>query len=300
MPDDQPAQADQPRDAVALLADSGIVDPRADGREQSRQQGEDDRHAHQRDQHAAEAHAAQEGHRHDDQRDQADRDRHAGGDDRVPGGLHRDDHGLLVVVAVRALLPPARDDEQRVVDRDTEADQRDQELHDEADVGERRQAEHEQERREDRDRGDDQRQQRQERGEDEEQDDQCTRRTEQGLGQHARPRGVTAGRQHAVGRQPAGEAGRRGRLVQSGRHLHVEARAEGRRQRRLDQRVRRPAVVGQESLVPRAREVDQPRAAGGRSPWCRRPSQSAAWLPWTVWPSGTVTVATNVSEELVP
>ena len=82
--------------------------------------------------------------------------------DRATGGLHRDDDGFVVVVAVRALLTPSRDDEQRVVDRDTEADQGDQELHDEAHVAERGQAEHEQERREDRDRGDDQRHQREE------------------------------------------------------------------------------------------------------------------------------------------
>ena len=36
---------------------------------------------------------------------------------------------------MRALLPPAHDDDQRVVDRDAESDERDQELHDWRDVG---------------------------------------------------------------------------------------------------------------------------------------------------------------------
>ena len=57
---------------------------------------------------------------------------------RVPGGLHRDDDGLVVVAAVVALLAPAGDEQQRVVDGDAEADQGDEELDDEPDVGERR------------------------------------------------------------------------------------------------------------------------------------------------------------------
>src|SRR4029450_4510667 len=54
-------------------------------------------------------------------------------------------------------LPPAGSDEQPVVDRDTEAYQGDEELHDEAHVGERRETKHDEERGEDRHRGDEQR-----------------------------------------------------------------------------------------------------------------------------------------------
>ena len=58
----------------------------------------------------------------------------------------------------------------------------------------------------------------------------------------------------------------------------------------LDQGVRRPAVVGEEALVPRARVVDQARVRAARSPCVAKTFSIAAWLPWTVWPSGTVTV----------
>ena len=54
---------------------------------------------------------------------------------RPTGGRHRDDDRVGVVAAVGALLAPAGDDQQRVVDRHAEADQRDEELHDERDVG---------------------------------------------------------------------------------------------------------------------------------------------------------------------
>ncbi len=84
----------------------------------------------ERDQHAAVAHRAQERQRQRDQRQQADRDRHAAEHDGAAGGLHGPLHGLVSAVAVRALLAPARDHQQRVVDRHAEPDQRDQELDD--------------------------------------------------------------------------------------------------------------------------------------------------------------------------
>ena len=52
-----------------------------------------------------------------------------------PAVGHRDDHGVVVVAPARALLAPAGDDQQRVVDRDAEADEGDEELDDERDVG---------------------------------------------------------------------------------------------------------------------------------------------------------------------
>ena len=54
--------------------------------------------------------------------------------------LHRLDDGCLVARAwAQALLAPAHDDEQRVVDGDGQADQRGEELHDDRDVGDGRQ-----------------------------------------------------------------------------------------------------------------------------------------------------------------
>ena len=47
-----------------------------------------------------------------------------------PADLHRAHDRLVALVPVRALLAPARDDQQRVVDRHAEPDQRDQELDD--------------------------------------------------------------------------------------------------------------------------------------------------------------------------
>ncbi len=106
VPDDGAGPGRPPTRGDALLAQPRPVDARADPGEQRRQQREDHRDADQRDEHAAEAHAAQERHRHDDQRDQADRDGHPGGQHGVPGGLHRHDHRLLVGGG-RARAPPA-------------------------------------------------------------------------------------------------------------------------------------------------------------------------------------------------
>ena len=154
-PDDRAGPGRPAAGGGRLVADPRVVDARADARQQGRQQREHHRDADQRDEHPAEPHAAQERHRHHEQRQQADGDRDPGGEDGVAGRLHRDDDGLVVVAAVRPLLPPSGDDQQRVVDGHAEPDQGDQELHDEADVGERGQAEDEQERRQDRDGGDD-------------------------------------------------------------------------------------------------------------------------------------------------
>ena len=117
-----------------LVPDPRQVDPRPDAAEHGRQQGQADQRADQRDEHAADTHAAQQRHRDHQQRAQADGHRAGAGNDRVTGVLHRDDDGVVVVPAVRPFLAPSVDDEQRVVDRDAEADQRDQELHHEADV----------------------------------------------------------------------------------------------------------------------------------------------------------------------
>jgi hypothetical protein len=87
---------------------------------------------------------------------------------------------------VLALLAPAVDDEQRVVDGHTQPDEGDEELHDEADVGDVGRREHAQERRQDRHGGDDQGHEGEERREDEDQDDERAGGAEQRLREHAR------------------------------------------------------------------------------------------------------------------
>ena len=65
----------------------------------------------------------------------ADRDRRAGDDHRAAGVRHRLDERRLDVLALAQLVAEAEDHQQRVVDRDAEADERDQELDDDRDVG---------------------------------------------------------------------------------------------------------------------------------------------------------------------
>ena len=126
------------------------------------------------------------------------------------------------------------------------------------------QPQHEQEGREDRDRRDQQRQQGQERREDEQQHEQRARGPEQGLGEHARPLGVTAGRQQPVRRQPALEPGLVGRLGQGRLQLCLDARPEGRRRWPLDQGVRRQPVGRDERLVTRGGVVGHQDPGNGR------------------------------------
>ena len=86
------------------------------------------------------------------------------------------------------LLAEAQDHQQRVVDRDAEPDQRDQELDDDRDVGDVGQRPHEREGVEDRRDGDGERHEhRGQRPEDEQQDDQRADPADHGLDEHARP-----------------------------------------------------------------------------------------------------------------
>ena len=64
----------------------------------------------------------------DDHREQADRDGRARDDHRAAGVGHRLDERRLDVCALAQLVAEAEDHQQRVVDRDPEADERDQEL----------------------------------------------------------------------------------------------------------------------------------------------------------------------------
>ena len=184
--------------AAVAAADAALVELRADRRQHHRQQRDRDRRRDQRDQHAAVADAAQERQRQHDQREQADGDGGAGEDDRPAGGRHGGGDGVLVGLALLELLAPAHDHQQRVVDRDAEPDQRDEELHDRRDLGDRRQAPEQQEGGQDRADRHAQRHQRQRRAEHEDQHDQRAEAADQRLEQHARTvvalaRGVVEG-----------------------------------------------------------------------------------------------------------
>ena len=114
--------------------------------------------------------------RQEDHRQEPDRHGRARDDHRVAGVGHRLDERRLDVVSLAELVAEAEDHQQRVVDRDAEADQRDQELHDDRDVGDVRQRPDERERVEDRrDRDDERRQHGGQRPEDEEQDQRARR-----------------------------------------------------------------------------------------------------------------------------
>ena len=94
-------------------------------RQEGRQEGgrRDDRD--DRDEHAAHAHRAHERQRHEHEQAEADRHGQAREKRRAPGRAHRRDQGGVRVVVALELLAIAEDDEHRVVDRDREADQRD-------------------------------------------------------------------------------------------------------------------------------------------------------------------------------
>ena len=98
---------------------------RQDGRQEGGRGGDRD----ERDEHAAHAHRAHERHGHEDEQPEADGHGQAREQRGAPGGGHRlDQCGVRVVVELE-LLAIAEDDEHRVVDRDREADQRDDVRH---------------------------------------------------------------------------------------------------------------------------------------------------------------------------
>ena len=118
-----PALQDPARDhAPAVHAPSHHRQHR---REEGRRGGDRD----ERDEHAADPHRAHERHGHEDEQPEADGHGQAREQRRAPRGGHRLDERRLRVVVHRELLAIAEHDEHRVVDRDREADQRDDVRH---------------------------------------------------------------------------------------------------------------------------------------------------------------------------
>ena len=89
---------------------------------------------HERDEEASDAHRPHERQRHEEQQREADGNGRAREDDCTPRGRHRPDDRVVLGASAGKLLTKAIDDEQRVVDRDPEADQ----LHEVGDVGRHR------------------------------------------------------------------------------------------------------------------------------------------------------------------
>src|SRR6266536_4967380 len=206
----------------------------------------------------------------------------------MAGGPQRDAYGLLVVVPMRDLLTPPGDHEQRVVDRHAQPDEGDEELHDEAHVGEDREEQHDEESREDRDRGDEQRDEREERGEGEHEHGKGAERPEQRLFEDARSTVVAATRgELRVAGQAAGEAV----LLELGAERVLDQLLVGVdepvRLRLVDDAERGPAVTGDEPLVLGLGVVDDAQrrdlSRGVVDRW------TSAAEPVMVWPWGTVT-----------
>jgi hypothetical protein len=139
------------------------------------------------------ADAADERDRQGNQREQAESYGDAAEYDGAAGGAHGGMYRCVVVAAAGNFLPPAGDQQQRVVDRDAEADQADKELDDEVDVHQVGQTQDGQECGSHRGGRDQKRHHGEQRGEDKSQDRERAQCADQDLVKHARATGGTAG-----------------------------------------------------------------------------------------------------------
>ncbi len=258
-----------------LTAGVTVIESRADRRQDDRQQGESDRDADEGDQHAGDPDAAQEWHGESDEREQRDRDGRAAEDDRGARVLHRVAHGGVVAHPVRlALLAPARHHDERVVDRDPEADQADEELDDDRDVGDARERPEQQEGRRDRDERHQQRHHGHERGEHERENHERADRSGQRLHEDAgaRLRIARSGAQRVeaghVDVSPADrDAGERDlRRARLGLAL-----ADASERRDVDESERRAAVIRDERPAASTHTTPRVPAATHAGPWRARP-----------------------------
>ena len=165
------------------------VDPRAERCQQRRQQRDRRGHGDERDQHPTDAHRADERQRDHDQGEQTDGHRRPGDDHGAAGMRHRLHERGLDLCALAQLVAEAEDHQQRVVDRDAQPDERDQELDDDRDVRDVRQDPDQRERIQDRRHRDHERHQhRRQRAEHEEEDHERAERADHRLEQHSRGR----------------------------------------------------------------------------------------------------------------
>ena len=188
------------------------VDPRAERCQQRRQQRDRRDHRDERDQHPADAHRADERQRDHDQGEQTDGHRRPGHDHGAAGMRHRLHERGLDLCALAQLVAEAEDHQQRVVDRDAQPDERDQELDDDRDVRDVGQDPDQRERVQDRRHRDHERHQhRRQRAEHEEEDHERAERADHRLEQHARAAAVSVRArflERVVARHLDGRAGR--------------------------------------------------------------------------------------------
>ena len=224
---------------------------------------------------------AQRGHRQHDQRQQPDADGGAAERHRPPGGGHRPRHRVLAPAAGGQFLPPPGDQQQRVVDRHAQADQRGQVLHDDADRGDLGQAVEGGEAGRDRHRRHRQRHHRQRRAEHEQQHAQRRGPGQQRLGENPEPFPGLAAAGQLVHPGHRDTAARR----QRGPHRGGDLRAQARR-RQLPgvggehQPVAQPRVAGQEPAVAGAGVIGGPQARPRRDRGERRSPAPAARPRW--------------------
>ena len=209
------------------------------------------------DQHAADPDRADERQRQDHHREQSDRDGRAGNDHRASRVGHGLDERRLDVLALAQLVSEAEDHQQRVVDRDAETDERDQELHDDRHVRDVSQRPDEAERVQDRgDRDHDRHQHGGQRAEHEEQDHERAEAADQSLGENARA-GAAAGcfiLNRIAPREVDRDAGRGRRLQCGPRRIDEVDLAEVRYSARVDRGERRVPVLRNVGVAAR-REV---------------------------------------------
>jgi hypothetical protein len=169
----------------------------------------------------------------------------------VAGGRHCTLDRVEIIGAAGEFLAPADDNQQRVVDRDPEPDQRDQVLDDEEDLGETRDSPNDQEAGRDRNRGDEQRHEGEQRPEHERKHGERTDRADERLYQHALTTAAAVARERVdAGELEAAAVRAHGRE----RRFDAPERARDRRLAvrlagRVDEREVCPPVAGDEPLV---------------------------------------------------
>jgi hypothetical protein len=269
MADDE-ARPGRPAAAGVVFPTSvAAIQSRSDRGQDDRQQRDGDGDADEGDEHPGDADAAQERHRQDDERKQRDRDRRAAEDDGPAGVLHGLHHGVVALGAALALLSPAHDDQQGVIDGDGQADQGDEHLDDDRDGRRDGERPDHKERRGNRDERHEQRDDRHPGREDEREDEQRAAAGDQSLDGHAGA--AVLGAVSRAGAQGI-EAGHLDRSAADGdpveRRLGLPGFAlpgiDAALGRDVDQREGRPAVVGHERPVVRRGVRGDPRVGKRR------------------------------------
>ncbi len=266
MADDGPGPGGPGAAGAIFPAAPWPVEPRPDRGQDDRQEGGRDRDADQRDQQPGDPEAAEKRNGESEEYEERDRHRGAAEDDGRAGVRHRVPDGDLVAdSSLPMLLAPAHHDEERVVDRDPEPEQRDDELRGDRDVGDLGERPDQQERGRDGDRRHEQGHDRHERREDEREDDERAGARHQDLHENADARAGLLARGLGTKRLEARHAHRRPahggplerRLGLPGLLL---ARFDPTPRPDVDERERGTTVLGDEGTIPGRGIGGEPRA----------------------------------------